>query len=208
MFKMAPEGYPFAGIFIAVTVICVFAFGPRWAVLPLVLAVFMVFFFRDPERPLPEAEGYLSPADGKVIETVKEHEGEFLNKDVTRVSIFMSPLDVHINRAPCEGQVESVKHTKGSFKAAYKEGASLKNENTAMILNCEGGDILVRQVAGFLARRTVCRVKPGESLKRGERFGMIKFSSRLDVYLPEDVKLKVGLGDRVRAGQSVIAERL
>jgi phosphatidylserine decarboxylase len=206
MSKMASEGYPFVGIFIALTVICVFAFGPKWAVLPLIMAAFMVFFFRDPERLIPEAEGYLSPADGKVIEIINEHEGEHLKKDIMRVSIFMSPFNVHVNRAPCEGKVGAVKHTKGSFKAAYSEGASLKNENTAMTLSCEGGDILVRQVAGFLARRTVCRVKPGDSLKRGERYGMIKFSSRLDVYLPEDVKLKVGLGDMVKAGESVLAE--
>lgn len=206
MFKIAPEGYPFVGIFFALTALALIVFGPRWAAIPLCLTIFMVFFFRDPERQAPEAAGYLSPADGKVIEVMKEHEGEFLKKDIVRISIFMSPLDVHINRAPCDGRVEAVKHTTGSFMPAYKKESSLKNENTAMTLQCEGGDILVRQVAGFLARRTVCRVRPGDSLLRGQRFGMIKFSSRLDVYLPENVKVTVRSGDRVRAGQSIIAE--
>ena len=206
MFKIAPEGYPFVGIFFALTGLALIVFGPRWAAIPLCLTMFMVFFFRDPERLVPDAEGYLSPADGKIIEVMKEHEGEFLKKDIVRISIFMSPLDVHINRAPCDGRVGAVKHTPGRFMAAYKKESSLKNENTAMALQCEGGDILVRQVAGFLARRTVCRVRPGDSLLRGQRFGMIKFISRLDVYLPEDVNVKVKPGDKVRAGLSVIAE--
>jgi phosphatidylserine decarboxylase len=203
--KLAPEGYPFIGVFFALTVLAVFAFGPRWAVIPLCLALFMVYFFRDPDRAIPVEEGFLSPADGKVISIGKEHEGEFLKRGVLKISIFMSPIDVHVNRSPCRGEVAGVKHTPGSFRAAFREDASLKNENTAMLLNCDEGPILVRQVAGFLARRTVCRVKPGDALDRGERYGMIKFSSRLDVYLPEDAGAKVSLNDRVRAGETILA---
>lgn len=204
MFKIAHEGYPFIGIFFILTVIAVFAFGPKWAVIPLALTLFMVYFFRDPDRNIPDEEGYVSPADGKVISIRKERESQFLDAEVMKVSIFMSPFNVHVNRAPCAGTVKEVKYTPGSFRAAYKESASLKNENTAMALECSNGAILVRQVAGFLARRTVCRVKPGDKLLRGERFGMIKFSSRLDVYLPADTDVRVKLGDRVKAGETII----
>jgi len=111
---------------------------------------------------------------------------------------------VHVNRAPCDGSVESVVHTSGRFLSAFKHEASLQNENIAMVMNTKYGKVLVRQVAGFLARRAVCRVKAGDSLKRGERYGIIKFSSRLDVYLPKDTAIKVKLGDKIKAGETII----
>ena len=117
----------------------------------------------------------------------------------------MSPLNVHVNRAPCDGKVTQVKHTPGQFMAAYKDEASIKNENIVMTLAGEQGRVLVRQVAGFVARRAVCRVRPGDVLKRGERYGMIKFGSRLDVYLPVDAQILVKPGDKVLAGETVIA---
>ena len=166
----------------------------------------MAFFFRDPERAIPEGKGFfVSPADGKVILVKDVHEKEYLNSDVKEISIFMSPLDVHINRAPCDGKVSVVKYSPGKFMAAYKDDASVKNENIVMVLDAEKDRMLVRQVAGFVARRAVCRVKAGDMLKRGERYGLIKFSSRLDVYLPKDAHIKVRPGDRVRAGETVIA---
>jgi phosphatidylserine decarboxylase len=118
----------------------------------------------------------------------------------------MSPLDVHVNRAPSDGKVITVRHMPGKFMAAYKDDASLKNEHIDMVLETNYGKILVRQVAGFIARRAVCRVKAGDTVSRGERYGMIKFSSRLDVYLPKDIYVSVELGDTVKAGENIIAK--
>jgi phosphatidylserine decarboxylase len=209
--KIAPEGIPFIGFFFVLTGIVFFALGTRysvyWAIVPLVLTLFMVYFFRDPERIAPPEAGYLSPADGKVL-LVEEPVDDmvFLKRDVKMLSIFMSPLDVHVNRAPCAGTVRLVKHKPGSFKAAYHREAPWKNESTSMILACDSGhEILVRQVAGALARRTVCRVAPGDKLRRGERYGMIKFSSRLDVYLPLEAEVLVEIGQMVKAGQTILA---
>ncbi len=204
--KLAPEGYPFVLGFLAVTILV--AFFVLWAaVLPFVLTMFMVYFFRDPERSAPGGENvFVSPADGKIILIQNIHEERFLNADTLEVSIFMSPLDVHVNRAPCDGTVESVVHTPGKFFSAFKHEASMENENIAMVLNTKYGKVLVRQVAGFLARRAVCRVSPGDVIKKGERYGIIKFSSRVDLHLPKNTKSRIKLGDRVKAGETVLAE--
>jgi phosphatidylserine decarboxylase len=167
----------------------------------------MFYFFRDPEREIPEGEGlFVSPADGKIILIKDVFEKEHLNAAVIEISIFMSPFNVHVNRAPCDGKIKNMQHNKGKFMAAYKDQASFKNENIEMTLETKYGDILVRQVAGYVARRAVCRVKAGDSLKRGERYGIIKFSSRLDIYLPKDTQIKVKLGDKVKAGETVLGE--
>ncbi len=206
MFKLAPEGYPFLIFFSILTIIAFFATGGIWiALLPFILTLFMMYFFRDPERIAPEGDNiFVSPADGKVILIKNVREDQHLKSDAIEISIFMSPLNVHVNRAPCDGVVESVVHTKGKFLSAFKHEASLQNENIAMLLNTRHGKILVRQVAGFVARRAVCRVKPGDILKKGQRYGIIKFSSRLDVYLPKDADIKVKLGDKVKAGETII----
>ncbi len=206
MIKLAPEGYPFIFGFLGVTVL-VAVFSPWGAVIPFILTLFMAYFFRDPERIVPEGENiFVSPADGKVILIQNIYEEKFLKSEAVEVSIFMSPLDVHVNRAPCDGTVEAVVHTKGKFLSAFKPEASLQNENIAMLLDTGQGRVLVRQVAGFLARRAVCRVKPGDSLRKGGRYGLIKFSSRLDIYLPKETHIKVKLGDRVKAGETIIGE--
>ncbi|MBI5027066.1 MAG: phosphatidylserine decarboxylase family protein [Nitrospirae bacterium] len=209
--KFAPEGYPFIFGFLFITIIAAFFARPWIIVIPLGLAVFMAFFFRDPERKIPEGDNiFVSPADGEVIliqnvygdkipYLLKGGRGEFIE-----ISIFMSPLNVHVNRAPCDGVVESVVHTPGKFLSAFKHEASLQNENIAMLLDTKHGKILVRQVAGFLARRAVCRVKEGDILQKGQRYGIIKFGSRLDVFLPIDTEIKVKLGDKVRAGESIL----
>jgi phosphatidylserine decarboxylase len=172
---------------------------------PVVFTVFMCYFFRDPERTAPRDRGlFVAPADGKVIVIRETDEPEYLRAGVMQISIFMSPLNVHVNRAPHEGKVKSVVHTKGSFLAAYRDEASLQNEHIDMVLETGYGDILVRQVAGFLARRAVCRVKEGDELQRGERYGIIKFSSRVDVYFPRSAEVKVQVGDMVRAGETVL----
>jgi phosphatidylserine decarboxylase len=206
MIKLAPEGYPFILGFLILTVL-VAVVMPWGATVPFALALFMAYFFRDPERHAPEGENVVvSPADGKVILIQNVYEEKFLKSDALEVSIFMSPLNVHVNRAPCDGNVQTVVHTPGKFLSAFKHEASLQNENIAMLLDTKYGKVLVRQVAGFLARRAVCRVKPGDSLRKGERYGIIKFSSRLDLYLPKSAQLKVKLGDKVKAGETVIGE--
>ncbi|MEW6739629.1 MAG: phosphatidylserine decarboxylase family protein [Nitrospirota bacterium] len=209
MFKLAPEGYPFIIFFSVLTIISFFITGATWvALLPFILTLFMLYFFRDPERIAPEGDNiFVSPADGKVILIKNVREDQRLKSDAIEVSIFMSPLNVHVNRAPCDGVVESVVHTSGKFLSAFKHEASLQNENIAMLLNTKHGKVLVRQVAGFVARRAVCRVKPGDTLKKGQRYGIIKFSSRLDVYLPKDADIKVKLGDKVKAGETIIGTK-
>lgn len=209
MFKLAPEGYPFIIFFAILTIISSFIKDWIWiALLPFILMLFMLYFFRDPERIAPEGDNiFVSPADGKVILIKNVREDQYLKSDAIEVSIFMSPLNVHVNRAPCDGIVESVVHTKGKFLSAFKHEASLQNENIAMLLNTRYGKILVRQIAGFVARRAVCKVKSGDILKKGQRYGIIKFSSRLDVYLPKDVNIKVKLGDKVKAGETIIGTK-
>jgi len=223
MIRFAPEGYPF--IFSSLLFSGIAAIALLWVLrnsnssfilsltvflsgLSFVLTFFMAFFFRDPDRIIPEGEGLIvSPADGKVIGIKDVAEKMYLDAEVKEISIFMSPLDVHVNRAPCDGKVVVVRYFPGKFMAAYKDDASLKNEHINMIIANEKEKVLVRQVAGFVARRAVCRAKEGDILKRGERYGIIKFSSRLDVYIPKEAEIKVNLGDRVKAGETVIAAR-
>jgi phosphatidylserine decarboxylase len=219
--KLAPEGYPYIFGSLLITVIASVFLIWNWksgsynftfyllfftSCFLFGLTIFMAFFFRDPERKIPEGEGlFVSPADGKVILIKDIYEKDYLKSDTKEISIFMSPLNVHVNRAPCDGNVSIIKYSPGRFKAAYKDEASIKNENIVMVLDGKEGRVLVRQVAGFLARRAVCKAKVGDVLRRGERYGIIKFGSRLDVYLPKDVKITVKLGEKVKAGETVIA---
>jgi len=221
MMRFAPEGYPFIIGFFFITVVISVLLFLNWgsgrftfyfllfsSCLFFSLTIFMAYFFRDPERKIPEGENiFVSPADGKVILIKDIYEKDYLKSNSKEVSIFMSPLDVHVNRAPCEGKVAIVKYTPGRFIAAYKDESSLKNENIVMVLEGKQGRVLVRQVAGFLARRAICRAKLGDLLKRGDRYGIIKFGSRLDVYLPENTKILIKLGDKVKAGETVIGSR-
>lgn len=175
------------------------------SVVCFILCLFFLYFFRDPERlPPDEPNSVLSPADGKVIMITEEGEG-LCPKGYTELSIFMSPLDVHVNRIPFDGAVKEVVYTRGKFFSAFKEKAYRENENIKITLQTKYGDIILRQVAGSIARRAVCWVKEGESLKRGDRFGMIKFSSRVDICLPSVFMIKVKKGDKVKAGKTVIA---
>lgn len=219
--RFAPEGYPFiVGAFLISVIAAVMLLwvirsaGGHFSVpvalaffgFSVVLVFFMAFFFRDPDRVIPGGEGmFVSPADGKVIRIRGITDEQYIGAEATEISIFMSPLDVHINRSPCDGRVVSVRHYPGEYMAAYKDDASMKNEHIVMVLETGQGKVLVRQVAGFVARRAVCRVKEGDVLRRGERYGIIKFSSRLDIYLPNGSEIQVNPGDRVKAGETVIA---
>ncbi len=207
MFQFAKEGYPFILFFSLLTVLsAVFRIHGLTAVF-LILTLFMLYFFRDPERvTVPDKDAFYSPADGKIIVITEAAEDEMLHEKALKISIFMSPLNVHVNRAPCDGVVREVKHYPGKFLSAFKEEASKANEHITMLLEGRHGKIVVKQIAGYVARRAVCRVKPGDTLVQGQRYGIIKFSSRLDIFLPLNTKVKVKLGDNVRAGETVIAQ--
>lgn len=175
----------------------------------LVLTFAVAAFFRDPERKIPEAANLLlSPADGRVVRIDEGvcPEGR-PGESFRRVSIFMSPLDVHVNRIPWSGEVLSVSHKPGRFLAAYSDQAPFENERTEISLRDPRGRIFVFvQIAGLLARRIVCHLAPGQPVARGERFGLIMFGSRVDVYLPLETAVRVNLGERVRAGESALGE--
>jgi phosphatidylserine decarboxylase len=170
------------------------------------LLALLLYFFRDPERTPPAGEGlFLAPADGRVVEMQQTYEPRFLGEEALKVSIFMSLLDVHVNRAPVEGQVTLVKHVPGRFLQAFRPEASEANEHNLIGLESRYGRILIRQVAGILARRVVCWVQPGQRLQAGERLGVIKFGSRVDLYLPPGAEPIVLVGDRACAGVTVLA---
>ncbi len=161
------------------------------------------FFFRDPERTPPAVPGaVLAPADGRVRE-VRELPDPFVGEAV-RVSIFLSPLDVHVNRSPIAALVTDVEYRPGRFLAAYRSQASEENERWTLRLQGESARVTVSQIAGVLARRVVCRARPGDKLRAGERFGLIRFGSRTDLFLPKGTMLRCRSGDRVRGGETII----
>lgn len=198
---MAAEGWPFILPLLAGAVV-LWAVGVKGGGLFLMLvAAGVALFFRDPERhPPAEAGAILAPADGRVVRIGPAVDGQ----RGTEVSIFLSLLDVHINRAPCTGRIEEVVSSRGTYRVAWKAEASRDNARTLIHLKGSLGDIFVRQVAGILARQIVTRVRPGQEVEAGERIGMIRFGSRVDLLLPEGVDPKVRLGDQVRGGESII----
>lgn len=164
-------------------------------------------FFRDPDRKPPSETGIIvSPADGKVIITKQNVRNPFVGERCNQISIFMSPLNVHVNRIPITGQVEYLKYYEGKFIAAFEDKASENNERMEIGLVSENGKVLFTQVAGFLARRIVTELNVGDSVKIGERFGMIKFGSRVDVFVPDSWKPVVKLNDHVSAGETILFE--
>jgi phosphatidylserine decarboxylase len=203
---VASEGWPFI-IPLAVVTVLLFALGWKNAgVVLLVLTLFVLFFFRDPERAVPGGEGVVvSPADGKVIVIKDIHEPDYLKEDVKQISIFLSVFNVHVNRIPVEGTVEVVKYNPGKFHVASVDKASLMNEQTAMVIAKGRNKVLVKQIAGLIARRIICYAKPGDTVTTGERYGLIRFGSRVDIFLPKDAELKVKLGDRIEGARDVIA---
>jgi phosphatidylserine decarboxylase len=173
------------------------------ALVAVVLAALVLNFFRDPERLIPTDSACLvSPADGRTQEVVEE---EFGGRRWQRVSIFMSPLDVHVNRSPLEGAIAAVEYRKGSFHPAMRPEVSLENEQNVVTIRGERTTVVVRQIAGLLARRIVFWKRRGDTVRKGERFGLIKFGSRVDVLLEPGIRILVKPGDRVRAGSSVLA---
>jgi phosphatidylserine decarboxylase len=196
---MAKEAYPFLIPLLILSGLLFYA-GMKWpASAFLALALFVAYFFRDPERVIPiDKDAIVSPADGKIVGIAAEPDG------TTRVSIFLSVFNVHINRAPIAGEVESVQYLPGKFKVAFDPAASAENEQNVLVIRSGSDRIKFSQIAGILARRIVCWKKPGDLVAKGERVGLIKFGSRVDIFLPEHVALSVKLGDKVQGGASVI----
>ena len=204
--RIAKEGYPLIFTGVGLTAVAALA-GWKLASGALGLAtVAIAGFFRDPERRIPEGEGLVvSPADGKVVSIAAvSGDSRFVDAS-TRVSIFLSPLDVHINRMPVGGRIEDIQYKPGQFLAAYKSETSEKNEQNALKgVDEKGRPFGVVQIAGVLARRIVCRARSGDNLKRGERFGLIMFGSRTDLYLPRDCRVEVEEGQRVKGGETIL----
>lgn len=205
---------------VAITVIVLAALAiwtdERWARILLFaiagfLVIFSLNFFRDPDR-LPKTNGQqlddliISPADGKIVLIKEVDEPEYLKGRAHLISIFMSPLDVHVNRSPVSGTVEYLKYIKGKFLVASSPESVNENERMMIGINSNGRKLLFNQVTGYVARRIVCELKVGDQVKAGERFGMIKFGSRVDIYLPLDAPLLVKEGERAVAGETIIAQ--
>jgi len=175
--------------------------------LSLVFFVLVVQFFRNPSRNTPQGEGLIiAPADGKVVVIEEVEEPEYFKDKRKQVSIFMSPVNVHVNRAPVTGKVLYYKYFKGKYLVAWHPKSSTENERTTVVMEENGKQVLFRQIAGALARRIVCYVKPGVELNRGDEYGFIKFGSRIDLYLPLDSEILVDLNQKTVGGETIIAK--
>ncbi|UCB53153.1 MAG: phosphatidylserine decarboxylase family protein [Candidatus Zixiibacteriota bacterium] len=209
---MTREGFTFVlpALGISLVLFAIWALSSLAIVLALggiffFLTLFLIFFFRDPERKTPGGENLvLSSADGKIISIKPFPSVDFVEGKGTLVSVFMSVFDVHVNRAPISGKVEHFKYNPGRFFPAFQDKASLENEQTELGFQNAHGRVMIKQIAGIIARRIVCRVRRGDKLRAGQRFGLIKFGSRVDHLLPENVEVRAGLDQKVRAGETII----
>ena len=213
--RIAPEGWPFiaiAWVLVAAAAYLANRWGSVWWIVPAVLAIlaiWVVAFFRDPIRPGPRGDRYvLAAAEGHVVHVTEVEEPMYLKERALRISIFLSVFDVHVNRYPVDGTVELVHYNKGKFLHAAGEKASLDNEQSSIGIRGPRGPVLVRQIAGLIARRIVTDSKPGDRVNQSERLGLIRFGSRTDVFLPLSARpmIKVKPGDVVRVGGTVLAE--
>jgi len=200
------EGYPFIALFGFVTLVFALLGWTFVTLILLFLTLFTAYFFRDPVRVIPDEEGVLvAPADGKVIFVGEVDEERFFNARVTKVSIFMSVFDVHINRAPCDGKVVDMFYNKGEFVNASYDKASESNEQSGILLETSAGsNILFVQIAGLIARRIITYPVIGDMLERGTRYGLIRFGSRVDLYLPSRIDVSITLGERTVAGETIL----
>jgi phosphatidylserine decarboxylase len=180
-----------------------------WILFALV-TLFVISFFRDPERQSPQDEkAILSPADGRILLIEEKDMTPFSTGRAIKISVFMSVFNCHVNRIPLSGRIETIVYRPGKFFSANQDRASAQNEQNALLLRTpEGLEISFVQVAGLIARRIVCWVKPGSTIKRGERFGMIRFGSRVDIFLPISTRIRINRGDKVKAGLTIIGELL
>jgi phosphatidylserine decarboxylase len=204
--RIDPAGWPFVFGALAITALVWFMAGPIVGVPLLLVSVFLLFFFRDPERVHHEPpSAVISPADGRVM-VAGEPTGEATPPGTwQQISVFLSPMNVHVNRMPVSGRVTRVEYHPGRFLPAYKKESGDLNERSEVTIDHGGQSIVVRQIVGVLARRVVCRTREGAEVKAGERFGVMKFGSRMDVFVPLDATLHVRVGDMVVGGVTVIA---
>ena len=203
---IAREGWPFLAI--AVTISLIVSWFSIWWSLPFWLAtLFVLQFFRDPPRSVPADPGLVcAPADGRIV-VVEKTEDPFANRPALKISVFMNVFNVHSNRAPVDGEVIDVNYHRGGFVNAALDKASLENERNVLQIRMDGGgELTCVQIAGLVARRILCYVKPGDRLAKGERFGFIRFGSRVDLYLTPQARARVTVGDKVYAGETVLAE--
>ncbi|MDR9364188.1 MAG: phosphatidylserine decarboxylase family protein [Balneolaceae bacterium] len=212
---IAREGYSTILVVFLFSILVAFgaSFGPNWLgtiIYPLliILCGLILYFFRDPKRTSPtDNRLILSPADGRVVLIQQVNEDEYIGGPATQISIFLSPLDVHVNRVPVTGKLEFLKYYPGKYLMAWEDHASDMNERAHFgVKHKSGMKILFKQITGFMARRIVYHLEEGESIRAGQRFGIMKFGSRMDVLLPENVNIRVQKGDRTVAGESIIAE--
>jgi phosphatidylserine decarboxylase len=205
--SIAREGWPFIGSLAALALVLGLLRLPWPAGACVALALFCAFFFRDPER-VPPADPALvvSPADGKVVVVAPAPGANPLGPGAQQISIFLSIFDVHVNRSPVAGTIEKVEYHPGEFLPAFDDKASLRNEQNSVVVAGARGRVAFKQIAGLIARRIVFKKKPGDVVERAERVGLIRFGSRVDVFLPPDARLLVKVGDRVSAGASPLAE--
>jgi len=207
-FPIARPGYSFIGAAAFTT----FVFALLGLIIPALLGLaatfFIIYFFRDPDRTVPNGGGLVvSPADGKVVAAGTVENSTYYKGTCLKISVFMSVFNVHVNRMPCKGKVKKIIYNPGKFISANLDKASKENEQNAVYLETEEGkEICTVQIAGLIARRIICKVQESDEVNRGQRFGMICFGSRLDVYLPKDSKLNVAVGDIVKAGTTVLGE--
>jgi len=207
---MAKEGLPFFIPMALFTVIVGILGWAIWMYMGIPFSLFIAYFFRNPRREIPNLQNViLSPADGRIIHVGECEEDRFLKEKALKISIFMSLFDVHLNRAPVSGTILAEKYIPGRFLLANVEKSSLLNEQNAMVLETEDRfKILLVQIAGFVARRIVCYAKAGDILRKGQIFGLIRFGSRVDLYLPPEVKPIVRVGQHVKGGESIIGYRV
>jgi phosphatidylserine decarboxylase len=204
--RIDPAGLPFIGGAAVLALAAGAVFGWPLALPGLVLGAFFLFFFRDPDRRIPsDRDVVVSPADGRVLVAGDAVAGAAPAGEWRQVSIFLSPMDVHVNRVPVSGRVTRVRLTPGRFLPAYRHDAGTVNERSEVWIDHDGQAIVARQIVGILARRVVCRLTEGADVKTGQRFGIMKFGSRMDIFLPASAEICVAVGDVVRGGESVIA---
>ncbi|MFH2220345.1 MAG: phosphatidylserine decarboxylase family protein [Pseudomonadota bacterium] len=207
-FPVSSAGYPYIVASSFTTAVFALLGLTAPALIGLAVTFFICYFFRDPDRVVPNRAGaVVSPADGKVILAEPVGNSPFFEGNCIKISIFMSIFNVHVNRVPYDGRVKKVNYHPGKFFSANLDKASRDNEQNAILIETQGGkNICVVQIAGLIARRIICRIQAGDVLTRGQRFGLICFGSRLDVYLPPDTNLTVAVGDKVTAGTSVLGD--
>jgi phosphatidylserine decarboxylase len=204
--RIDPAGWPFIGGSLILAILAALFFGGDGAVVVLILTCFFLFFFRDPERSVTkDADAVISPADGRVMVAGVPTGEACPAGNWQQISIFLSPMDVHVNRMPIGGRVTKVEYHPGRFLPAYRADAGDLNEYTEVTVDHHGQPIIVRQIVGVLARRIVCRVKEGDVVHAGDRFGVMKFGSRMDIFIPVSAAIAVTVNDKVVGGVTVIA---